>query len=105
MIGQADLRVAKAPPKEADPFYLSPEWKALRMACLTRDRFRCTAPGCDRPAIVADHIVSRKAGGRDELGNLRSLCRTHDNRWREGPDGVRRGATGGGGRRTGQGGP
>ena len=93
MIGQADTSVAKAPPR-FEPFYASPEWKALRMACLTRDRFRCTAPGCDRPAIVADHIVSRKAGGADALDNLRSLCRTHDNRWKEDAAGLRRGAMG-----------
>jgi hypothetical protein len=82
-LANADLAIAKIPDKRADPFYLSAEWKALRDACLQRDRFRCTIAGCDRPARVADHIVSRKAGGADALMNLRSLCRTHDNRLRE----------------------
>ncbi len=80
----------RLPPKTADPFYATPEWRALRHACLTRDGFRCTAAGCDRPAIVADHIVSRRDGGRDELANLRSLCRLHDNRAKELPGGDRR---------------
>jgi hypothetical protein len=57
----ADLAVVRLPPKEADPYYL------------TR----------------ADHIVSRKAGGADALHNTRSLCRLHDNRFREGPSGRR----------------
>ena len=90
IVGAADLRAAKAPPKTADPFYLTQEWKALRLACLKRDRFRCVVAGCDKPAVVADHILSRKAGGLDELGNLRSLCRLHDNRARESPGGGRR---------------
>jgi 5-methylcytosine-specific restriction endonuclease McrA len=90
IVGTADLRAAKAPLKAADPFYLTPEWKALRLACLKRDGFRCVVSGCDRPAVVADHIVARKGGGPDELGNLRSLCRVHDNRAREAPGGGRR---------------
>ena len=79
----ADLATAKIPDKRADPYYASAEWKALRAACLRRDRFRCAVAGCDRPAVVADHVVSRKAGGADVLGNTRSLCRLHDNRFRE----------------------
>ena len=86
-----DLTIAKIPEKRADPFYLSAEWKALRLACLRRDRFRCTIQGCGQPACVADHIVSRKAGGADELANLRSLCRLHDNRFRERPSDSSRG--------------
>lgn len=78
-------------PKTADPFYWSLEWKALRSQCLARDGHTCTMPGCGRMAKVADHIVSRRDGGADTLENLRSLCREHDNRFKEGPTGVRRG--------------
>ena len=46
-------------------------------------------PGCGLAAVVADHIVSRKAGGADALHNTRSLCRLHDNRFREDPNGQR----------------
>jgi 5-methylcytosine-specific restriction endonuclease McrA len=88
----ADLRAAKPPPKVADAYYSTAEWKALRHACLKRDGFRCVAEGCGRPAIVADHIVSRRDGGADRLDNLRSLCRLHDNRWKEDAGGARRGA-------------
>ena len=95
LVAPADLRIVQPQPKQADPYYLSLEWRALRQACLRRDRFRCTAQGCDKPAIVADHIVSRRDGGKDELGNLRSLCRLHDNRWKEDHLGVRRGRSGG----------
>ena len=41
-------------------------------------------------AVVADHIIARKAGGADALHNTRSLCRLHDNRFREDPTGQRR---------------
>jgi 5-methylcytosine-specific restriction endonuclease McrA len=90
----ADLRIVRPPPKTADPFYSTLEWRTLRHACLVRDGFRCTAPDCDHTAIVADHIVSRRDGGRDELGNLRSLCRLHDNRVKEDHTGARRGRRG-----------
>ena len=92
----ADQRVVKVEPKSAEPFYLSAEWRTLRRACLDRDGWRCVAAGCGRAAIVADHIISRRDGGPDELGNLRSLCRLHDNRSKEDASGARR--------RTGQGG-
>lgn len=81
---------AALPEKVADSFYNSPEWKELRAACFRRDRFTCVAPGCSRAACVADHIVPRKLGGPDALGNLRSLCRPHDNQVKELPDGTRR---------------
>jgi 5-methylcytosine-specific restriction endonuclease McrA len=85
-------RIAPAA-KVADPFYASPEWKALRLACFQRDRFKCTEPGCDERACVADHIISRRNGGQDVLGNLRSMCRAHDNRVKEDHMGRRRGGS------------
>jgi 5-methylcytosine-specific restriction endonuclease McrA len=41
--------------------------------------------------VVADHIIRRRDGGADALGNLRSLCRAHDNSVKEAADGRRRG--------------
>lgn len=83
------------PTKVADPFYGTPEWRALRLACLQRDRFRCAIPGCEVRASVADHLVSRRDGGIDRLDNLRSLCRTHDNQLKELPVGRRKRPSGG----------
>ena len=85
----ADLAIVRLPPKEPDCYYLTPEWRDLRRQTLERDGGVCTVPGCGRPAVVADHIVTRKVGGADALHNLRSLCRLHDNRFREGPTGRR----------------
>jgi 5-methylcytosine-specific restriction endonuclease McrA len=96
LLGAVDMRIAKAPPKVAEAFYSSPEWRALRQATFKRDGGRCVI--CGRPAVVADHIVSRRrwadeavAGSPDTLGNTRSLCREHDNRFKEDHLGRRRG--------------
>ncbi len=95
-----DMRTARTPPKVADSFYHSPEWKALRAATFKRDGYRCVL--CGKPAIVADHIKSRRrwiaeglAGSPDTLENLRALCRDHDNRFKEDASGDRRGGAGG----------
>jgi len=90
----ANLATVKLPPKVAESYYASPEWKALRLACLTRDHFRCVV--CGSPAVVADHIASRHDGGPDGLANLRSLCRCCDNRLRERPGQGRAQGHGGG---------
>ena len=96
LVRAADLRTVKTAPKVADPFYATPEWKALRKACFERDGGRCVV--CGAQAVVPDHIVSRRTwfaerrpGSPDTLANLRSLCRTHDNAVKEGPTGERRG--------------
>lgn len=76
--------------KKVDPFYQSPEWKALRVACFKRDGYRCVE--CGERAIIADHIKRRRDGGPDTLDNLRSLCRACDNRLKETWSGKRRGS-------------
>jgi len=86
----ARTEIVRTPGKRADPYYLTPEWRELRRQTLERDGGLCTVPGCGRPAMVADHIIARKEGGADALHNTRSLCRLHDNRFREGPTGRRR---------------
>lgn len=90
-IKAADLSTAKLPPKTADPYYKSGEWLALRRAVLARDGHRCTVAGCAGEGVVVDHIVSRRNGGADAMANLRTLCRAHDSRIKEAPDGSRRG--------------
>jgi 5-methylcytosine-specific restriction protein A len=82
-------------PKTADPFYSTPEWKATRQRIFRRDSFCCVVVGCGQRAIVCDHIVSRHDGGFDDDSNLRSLCRLHDNMFKE--DALRRRRSGGGG--------
>lgn len=74
-----------------DPFYLSAGWKETRARIFARDGNLCVVTGCNRRAIVCDHIVSRRAGGSDDDANLRSLCRLHDNRLKENHLGERRG--------------
>jgi len=95
----ADLRTVRPPPKTADEFYSSSEWRALRAATFKRDGFRCVL--CGSPAVVADHFVSRRRwfaeampGSPDTLENTRSLCRRHDNQFKEDASGQRRGGGG-----------
>lgn len=75
-------------------FYQSPEWRALRKACLDRDHWRCVVPGCYARATHADHIQRRPISATltpaDRLDNLRSLCARHDAQVKELPDGTRR---------------
>jgi 5-methylcytosine-specific restriction endonuclease McrA len=63
----------------------------LRAAVIRRSRGQCEVPGCTSPGAVVDHVVSRRRGGTDELGNLRHLCRRHDNEIKEDATGARRG--------------
>jgi len=72
-----------------DPFYKSDLWKQLRAAVIRRSRGICEVAGCGARGVVVDHIVARRAGGADAIGNLRHLCRRHDNEIKERPDGTR----------------
>ena len=91
-IRTANPSIAKIPEKTADLFYSSVQWRVLRAACLRRDDHVCQvcfgANGLK--ATIADHILSRRRGGLDELSNLRSLCRTCDNGYKEDHLGDRR---------------
>lgn len=73
-----------------DAFYTSKTWRRLRVMRLQIDHYRCTTPGCGWPAAVVDHVIARKDGGTNEIGNLRSLCRSCDNQIKEHADGARR---------------
>ena len=74
-------------------FYASPAWRALRLAALERDGFRCVVPGCGKRATHVDHIVRQPHAATptaaDRLDNLRSLCAFHDAQVKERPSGTR----------------
>lgn len=74
----------KAAAKLADPFYLSPEWRALMDSIIverfgSRERARCEDPDCKAPhrrgiRIFGDHIKELRDGGAMlDRGNV--LCR------------------------------
>lgn len=50
--------------------------KRLRFAVLQRDGFRCVYCGASGAGVRlhVDHVKSRKAGGSDDLSNLRAAC-------------------------------
>jgi hypothetical protein len=51
---------------------------ALRRAVLTRDRHRCTVPGCTHATFVdVHHVQPRSEGGRHHASNLLTLCSAH----------------------------
>lgn len=76
--------------KRADPYYSTASWRRLRAERLRIDNYTCVVPGCGQLASVVDHITRRQDGGADDLANLRSLCRQHDNQVKEAPSGTRR---------------
>jgi hypothetical protein len=58
-----DTRIAKHPPKTADPFYLSPEWRALMHAIISERGRRCQECGRTGCRLFGDHVVELKDGG------------------------------------------
>lgn len=63
-IGGLGPRVAPLP-KQADRFYLSADWKALRAAKLAMGPAFCCVCGTGRGRLILDHRVERKDGGAD----------------------------------------
>lgn len=54
------------------------DWPESRRRALERDGYRCQlryADICIGRASQVDHIVQPEAGGTNDLGNLRSVCR------------------------------
>src|SRR2546430_6693072 len=59
-------------------------WKAaltqantVQRRVLERDAWRCTNPGCSRPAAHVHHIEFRSHGGSDAEGNPPRICGPH----------------------------
>lgn len=70
-----DTSIARVPPKTADAFYVSKEWRGL-MATILKQRGRicerCGRTGC---RIFGDHIVELKDGGAKlDPSNVQLLC-------------------------------
>jgi 5-methylcytosine-specific restriction protein A len=64
-----DTRSAKPPAKMANPFYLSPEWRALVAEIIRERSDKCEDPKCRYPGrsgirVFGDHIVELQDGGR-----------------------------------------
>lgn len=57
-------------------YYHTPEWAALRKACLARDHDQCVICAGTR-RLTAHHIRPRSEGGRDHLDNLVTVCGDH----------------------------
>ena len=76
-----DTRRVPPPPKTADPFYNSPEWRSL-MAEIIAERGRiCEDPHCDGKThstgmrVFGDHIIELRDGGAAlDKRNVRLLC-------------------------------
>ena len=67
---------------EAEPFYSSPVWIALRDRVRREAGGRCQVPGCGRieRGMIVDHIVELKDGGVPlDRSNARLMCRSHHN--------------------------
>jgi 5-methylcytosine-specific restriction enzyme A len=82
-----DTRTVKLPPKQLDPVYNTPEFKAWARQVVARAGHRCEAVDqhghrCSRAApehrIYADHVRELRDGGSLlDLANGQALCRSH----------------------------
>lgn len=74
---QAMRTRVKPPPKTADRFYVSPEWRTLlRMIKIKRGNYceRCGADG-RKERMIGDHIQEIKDGGEPlDENNIQLLC-------------------------------
>lgn len=98
-LAQTTRRLA-VPVKLTDPFYESPEWRALASAVKALRNWRCEECGRDcsanRRTLHVDHVVERKDGGADlDPLNVRALCVGCHNRKTAGAR-VRRASVAGG---------
>ncbi|WP_188260713.1 HNH endonuclease signature motif containing protein [Azospirillum tabaci] len=97
-VAKLDVSVAALPPKEADRFYLSIEWRKL-VASLIRTRGRrCERCGKTHEddggsvKLIGDHKVERKDGGAElDPANIELLCARAGGNGRPRADGGRGG--------------
>lgn len=70
----------KPPPKIAEAFYQSKEWRSL-VARIKRERGNWCQRCGSTNRVIADHIVERKDGGADlDPANIELLCFAHHQR-------------------------
>lgn len=80
-----DVRRVKVAEKKADPFYLSPEWRALVEELIverfgSRANARCEDPQCRSPRrrgirVYGDHVQELRDGGAAlDPGNVLFRC-------------------------------
>jgi 5-methylcytosine-specific restriction enzyme A len=62
-----EQRTALPPEKTVDPFYISPDWRALMAEIIAERGRRCEDPQCQRTRppsrVFGDHIVELRDGG------------------------------------------
>ena len=70
--------VVKHSPKTAEKRMRGRGWMNLRESVLLRDQYQCRRCGCVvlPKDAECDHVVPLADGGRDEMENLQTLCRT-----------------------------
>lgn len=99
-----DTRIVRPPPKQADPYYLTPEHRAWRTAVIARAGGRCeqidNGARCTKAEpqhrMFADHIRERQDGGADlDLANGQCLCGAHHSRKTMAARSRRHGTSGG----------
>lgn len=70
----------RPPPKVADSFYLSPEWRAL-VAKLKRERGAWCERCGSKHRLIGDHVRELRDGGAPlDPGNVELLCQPCHNR-------------------------
>lgn len=67
----------KHSPKTAERRMRGRGWMNLRESVLLRDQYQCRRCGCVvlPKDAECDHVVPLADGGRDEMGNLQTLCK------------------------------
>lgn len=98
LLGPVRMERVSAPPKKADPFYESSEWRSLRDTLLKRRGRRCERCGKTHEddgapvKLIGDHKAERRDGGPDlDPANVEFLCVAEGGDGRPHPDGRRGG--------------
>ena len=88
LVRTVDTHRVRLPPKQVDPLYQTPEYRAWRAAVVTRAGGRCEAMDhghrCTKAKpehrMYADHIVELKDNGQPfDINNGMALCSSHHN--------------------------
>ena len=75
LVGVLDTSIAHEPPKRADSFYTSPEWRTLMTVIRTKRPACCEKCGRTGTRLFGDHIKEIKDGGaRLDERNIQLLC-------------------------------